>query len=333
MKPLREGHGPQPRVPPYRNGCAAGAALLLLFLLTGCGRYADFTLPPLSGGDPSLAFTFEEAPAPVFSALPKEALNPSVLRHSGKLFDVYSIYDGATWRTAIASLVVLSPDARTWEGSYIAANGSALGVKDQLWYWYEAGPRGAHRIGLARDFRKLPRPVLDHGPYRSWDERVVADPYVIHTSRYFYMYYLGQDRAEPPRQRLGVARSRDGIQWEKLRSNPILSPGGPGAFDEAGVGEPAVFEFGNSYWMLYTGRDAQENRRLGLARSSDGVNWRKLPVVFSGAHAWDSKVICDPSVLVENGAIHVWFGGGDVARPDENLHGQIGYAELRPVRK
>jgi len=70
---------------------------------------------------------------------------------------------------------------------------------------------------------------------------------------------------------------------------------------------------------------------MGLARSTDGVHWRKLAAVFSGAHEWDSKVICDPSVLVENGEIRVWFGGGDVASPDENLHGQIGYGTLHPV--
>jgi hypothetical protein len=42
-------------------------------------------------------------------------------------------------------------------------------------------------------------------------------------------------------------------------------------------------------------------------------------------------VICDPAVVVEGGEIRVWFGGGDAASPDENLHGQIGFAVLRPV--
>ena len=95
------------------------------------------------------------------------------------------------------------------------------------------------------------------------------------------MYYLGQDRAR--RQRLGVARSRDGVHWEKLRSNPVLELGGPGAFDENGLGEPAVWQSHGFYWMLYTGRDDRENRRLGLARSTDGVRWKKLPAVFAGA--------------------------------------------------
>ena len=44
--------------------------------------------------------------------------------------------------------------------------------------------------------------------------------------------------------------------------------------------------------------------------------------------AWNSKVICDPTVVVDGDVVKVWFGGGDVASPDENLHGQIGFATL-----
>jgi hypothetical protein len=81
--------------------------------------------------------------------------------------------------------------------------------------------------------------------------------------------------------------------------------------------------------MLFTGRDAQEVRRLGLARSRDGVNWTRSSEIFHGAQAWDSKVLCDPTVVVMNGRVRVWFGGGDVASPDQNLHGQIGMGEVR----
>ena len=171
--------------------------------------------------------------------------------------------------------------------------------------------------------------MLDPGPYGSWDECAVADPYVVRIEPYFYLFYLGQDRAR--RQRLGVARSTDGIRWEKLRANPVLELGDAGAFDENGLGEPAVWNSHGFYWMLYTGRDTAENRRLGLARSTDGVHWRKLRTVFSGNQPWDAKVVCDPTVEVAGGAIRVWFGGGDVASPDENLHGKIGLAILRPV--
>ena len=34
------------------------------------------------------------------------------------------------------------------------------------------------------------------------------------------------------------------------------------------------------------------------------------------------------AVVVDGEVVKVWFGGGDVASPDENLHGQIGFATL-----
>jgi predicted GH43/DUF377 family glycosyl hydrolase len=339
------------------SGAGLWAALLLL---SGCGRYADFRLPVLSGGDPNLTYTWEPHPGPVLGRGEgwdsHDALNPSVVRRAGplpdgrgsELFNLYSGFDGRTWRTGLATSddglrwqkqgMVLSPDPRTWEGSYWATNGTALFNGREFWHWYQAGPREVPRIGLARSadgrtWRKEPAPVLTPGPRGSWDERGVADPYFVYAGVrprfYFYLYYLGQDRAQ--RQRLGVARSLDGVHWEKLRSNPILELGDSDAFDENGLGEPAVWIAKGFYWMLYTGRDIHENRRLGLARSTDGVHWKKLPAVFAGAEAWDSKVMCDPSVIATDSEIRVWFGGGDVARPDENINGQIGFGILRPA--
>lgn len=331
---------------------AVGSGLIVLLSCSGCGRYADFTLPPVSGGDPDMRFTWVSRPG--LNLVPTEAweshdiLNPSVIRGTSTadaFLNFYSGFDGHTWRTGLATSeygyhwqkhgVILSPDAQTWEGSYIAANGSAMFYGGQFWYWYQSGPKGQPRIGLARSsdthaWRKDPQPVLDPGPYGSWDERGVADPYVIRMDPYFYLYYLGQDRAR--RQRLGLARSTDGLHWEKLRSNPILELGDSGTFDEAGVGEPAVFQFRGLYWLFYTGRDIHENRGILFARSSDGVHWDKIPShVFRGGDGWDSKVVCDPTVLVQGDTVWLWFGGGDVASPDENLHGQIGLAVLNLV--
>jgi predicted GH43/DUF377 family glycosyl hydrolase len=326
--------------------------LLVLVACSGCGRYADFTLPRVSGGNPGMKFAADPQPHP--NLVPTETweshdiLNPSVIRGTSTadgFLNFYSGFDGQTWRTGVATSedgyhwrkhgAILSPDPQTWEGSYIAANGSALLYSGRFWYWYQSGPKGEPRVGLARSsdtrtWRKEPSPVLDRGPYGSWDERGIADPYVIRIDPYFYLYYLGQDRAR--RQRLGLARSPDGLHWEKLRSNPILDLGDPGTFDEAGLGEPAVFQFHGWYWLLYTGRDVRENRGILFARSTDGVLWQRLPDhLFRGSDAWDSKVVCDPTVLVEGDAVRLWFGGGDVASPDENLHGQIGAAILRPL--
>lgn len=320
--------------------------LVLSIVLTGCDSAVHFRLPAAGGASASRLEFEREAAAPVlepgiageFDSV--DVLNPAVVRGpDGKYWNFYSGFDGKSWHTGLA---VSAEWGGPWtkmgrvlpaeEGGYIAANGSAMFDKSEFLYWYQAG-RVVPQIGLARSrdgkaFRKDSGPVLKAGPYRSWDERGVADPYVLRVGEFYYLYYTGLDRAQ--RQQLGMARSRDGVHWEKNAANPILELGSD-ALGEGGLGEPAVFAAGGVYWMLYTGRAWDEQRRIGLARSEDGVGWTRVPGwVFAGREAWDSKVVCDPAVeVMPDGLVRLWFGGGDVASPDERLHGRIGVATLR----
>ena len=303
----------------------------LILVLSGCAEHtASFSLPAPDAAPPLHYGIPQPSPnGPVLTTSDPlkelDILNPSVIRNAAGYENLYSVFDGTSWRTAKAT----SPDGLHWTkrgiilspsdpDHYIAANGSALESR----YWYQAN--------LTRpEIRLANETVLRPGPYRSWDELGVADPYVMKQSGTFYLYYTGLDRANV--QRLGVARSQDGVHWEKLVSNPILSPLGRDSIDEAGLGEPAVWQAGGKYWMLFTGRAWDEQRRIGLAESPDGVSWTRVNNwIFQGSEKWDSKVVCDPSVEVtEDGSIRLWFGGGDIARPDERLHGQIGYAFMK----
>lgn len=321
---------------------------LLLVVLNGCGRYSDFALPRLDPKPGAVSWSWQAHPDPVLARGATGAwdavdvLNPAIFRTGSSWSNLYSGYDGRTWQTGMAVSAdgvnwtrrgkALAPDPATWEGDYIAANGSAVAEGSRYLYWYQAGREP--RIGLATsadgaNWQKHGPPVMGPGPYGSWDERGVADPYVVRIEGTYYMYFLGQDRAR--RQRLGVAASPDGIQWTKLRTNPILELGEAGAFDETGLGEPAVWREQDSWWMLYTARDRREYRRLGLARSQDGVVWKRVTTapVISGTQPWNSAVICDPSVVSDTGGLRVWFGGGNRPEPAENLSGQIGYGVLR----
>lgn len=252
-------------------------------------------LPTVERQPATGTFVWEPRPEPVlgrgaggFDAV--DALNPSVVKQDGTYLNFYSGYDGKTWHTGLATSTdgvvwanqgrVLSPEG--WEGDYIAANGSALPVGTSFLYWYQAGR--TPRIALARssDGRTWSRhgsPVVDLGPRGSWDERGVADPYVVTTAA--SSISTTSARTAHCGNVSGVARSSDGVVWTKLRANPILDLGEYGAFDENGLGEPAVWYSNGSYWMLYTGRDRAENRRTGLARSQDGVHWTKLPTAAS----------------------------------------------------
>lgn len=326
-----------------RHGIAVGVSLLL----AACGSYDEFTLPAPGGAEAEIGLTWTARQEPVLErGAPGEwdsvdTLNPSVVRFRESYLNLYSGYDGETWRTGAATSddgitwtrlgPVLAPDPGTWEGDYIAANGSALVTGGTIRYWYQAGD--PPRIGLAtssdgRSWQKRQAPVLEPGPRGSWDEVGVADPYVIAAGGRLYMYFLGEDRAQ--RQRLGAAVSDDGVSWTRLRANPILGLGEYGSFDESGLGEPAVWASAGRYWMMYTGRDRREYRRLGFAVSTDGIAWDRLPAetVVAGNQPWNSKVLCDPTVEAVGGEIRVWFGGGNVAHPAENLNGQIGLATL-----
>ncbi len=305
---------------------------------------------------------FQRAPAPVLAPGAPGAwdsvdvLNPSLVFRDGRYIMLYSGFDGRVWRTGPASSKdgrhweklpgpVLEPSDSGWDSEYIAANGSVLLRNGKFYYWYQGGRTA--RIGLAtsedgRKWSKHQGPVLEPGPPGSWDSKAVADPYVLSCGDDLFLYYLGQDRSDT--QRLGVASSRDGIRWTKYPGNPVLGPGPAGSFDERGVGEPAVLPLSSGLAMFYTGRDAQEFRRIGLALSSDGVSWRKGKVALDVApqsrvatasrlgdpawmrRGWDSRVVADPHVLVAGETLSLWYGGGDVARPDENLHGHIGLA-------
>ncbi len=297
--------------------------ILLAVLSSSCGRYANFALPPPDAAGPKGPFHWEESAEPVLSRGDWDSgdvLNPSVIRYRGEYWNYYSGYDGATWNTGLAT----SSDGIHWtkQGKILgpdAGNGSALVVGDRILYWYQTG--SPVQIALDKGI------VLKTGPRGSWDEMGVADPYVIERNGELYLYYLGMDRAR--RQRLGVARSRDGVVWEKLIANPIMELGDSGTFDEIGLGEPAVWSSGGSYWMLYTGRARGERRRIGLAKSPDGIHWSREPLVIEGSSDWDRAVVCDPTVEVLPEGVRVWFGGGDVPRPDQGLHGQIGVGTLR----
>ena len=181
---------------------------------------------------------------------------------------------------------MLSPDPATWEGSYIAANGSALFVDGQFWYWYEAGPRSAAGIGWraradGASLAKRAAPVLEPGPCGAGTS--AASPTLRDPHRPVLLPVLPRPG---PRPRGSASASRvrtDGIHWEKLRTNPMLEIGEDGAFDEHGLGEPAVWQSHGFYWMLYTGRDRRGTPPPGpgavRAMASRG---RKLPAVFAG---------------------------------------------------
>src|SRR5688572_30984511 len=147
-------------------------------LLAACGRYEDFVLGASSSNPVRVSWQWRPDPNPLLSPAfgQEDVLNPSVA--NGRLF--YSAFVWNAWYTGVEGQLVMAPEG--WEGSYIAANGSVLYHGGKYLHWYHAAGPEIPKIGFARSpegrtWRKHPAPVLDVGPYLSWDERGVADPY------------------------------------------------------------------------------------------------------------------------------------------------------------
>jgi predicted GH43/DUF377 family glycosyl hydrolase len=70
---------------------------------------------------------------------------------------------------------------------------------------------------------KNSKPVITPGPSGSFDERVVASPYVLEEPVGFYsLYYMAQNR-EGTKWGIGLATSQDLVNWEKYEGSPVLA--------------------------------------------------------------------------------------------------------------
>ncbi len=113
---------------------------------------------------------------------------------------------------------------------------------------------------------------------------------------------------------IGQATGSDGMNW--AGASTVLMAGGPGSWDEGGVGEPTVARDPSGYWMWYVGVDsAGGNASIGLATSPDGVTWAKSlsnPVLSPRAGEWHSAGLGAPAAaILGDGRFVLWFSGSD----------------------
>ncbi len=97
----------------------------------------------------------------------------------------------------------------------------------------------------------------------------------------------------------------------KYTSNPVLSRGSSGDWDDDRVGNPSViFEHG-LYKMWYAGYDSSV-WKIGYATSSNGNTWTKYasnPILSGTSGEWDASGVYDPWVIKIGQTYHMWYAG------------------------
>ena len=129
---------------------------------------------------------------------------------------------------------------------------------------------------------------------------------------YFYTYEGYLSPGSPGRIGRATAAKPTG-PWT-VDSTPVLEPGGAGTWDEQRVDVPSVIRTDTGYVMYYGGSDAKNNLMIGMATSTDGINWTKYkdtspasdtrfaestPILRAGEKgSWDANLVHQPRVVL-----------------------------------
>jgi predicted GH43/DUF377 family glycosyl hydrolase len=130
------------------------------------------------------------------------------------------------------------------------------------------------------------QPVLTPGPTGTFDSHGVSHPFVLEVPQptgdgsELWMYYVGADGTQGANgvrvERIGLARSRDGLTWQRLPA-PVVDAGSAAEPDSSQAASPSVLRSGSGFHMWYGAYDGVH--RIAYATSPDGVGWTKHGVV------------------------------------------------------
>ncbi|NOQ97757.1 MAG: hypothetical protein GQ561_06295, partial [Calditrichae bacterium] len=189
--------------------------------------------------------------------------------------------DGISWTKHLTP--VLTPTAGTWDESTVEGP-MVLRENGQYKMWYigwKPNAIGGIGIGYAtspdginwtKDTQN--NPVMGAGT-AAWEEGGSGYCTVRPVPGGGYeMWYTGfnADSPIPSETNIGYASSPDGINWTKHPSNPVLTIGTPGQWDNPKIMLPKVVFLNLMYHMWYTGGQIPTGtRKIGWATSVDGI--------------------------------------------------------------
>ncbi|WP_134091150.1 family 43 glycosylhydrolase [Olivibacter sp. XZL3] len=108
-------------------------------------------------------------------------------------------------------------------------------------------------------------------PSLPWEKNCVEGASCLVKGDYLYMFYAGAYNNEP--QQIGVARSKDGITWERMSDKPFLSNGKPGSWNAAESGHPDIFkDREGNYWLFYQGNNTGDGKSWYLSNLK--LDWK-----------------------------------------------------------
>lgn len=220
---------------------------------------------------------------------------------------------------------VLSPQADWEAGGNI--NNTVVKIDNLYQHWF-TGIGSRFRIGMATSTdgvhwqKSNANPVLNIGAPGEFDSEHVYNPMVVYYDGLYWMWYAGNNGTS---WQIGLATSKDGIEWKKHSNNPVFKIGNPGQWDDKHITSPFVMRDGVVFKMWYRGESATLPGKgsTGYAESPDGVHWERYsgnPVFAPAPSGWDSRSLTIYPVIKRDGKYEGWYAGSD------GSISQLGYA-------
>lgn len=138
-----------------------------------------------------------------------------------------------------------------------------------------------------------------------YDYAGVSQCKIIFDNDKYRMYYVGlRDNGVG---NILYAESQDGIMWIRPQSQPVLTPGDSIAWDTRGVGPDAIIKDGNVFKLYYRGTNYAGVSHVGLATSSDGINFVKHPTPVLYSIQGSENNIGSHSLVKVNGVYYLYY--------------------------
>lgn len=224
---------------------------------------------------------------------------PEIIVNGGTYYLFYSINNTSTgadghigYATASAitgpytdhGSAILSPGASgSWDSLRVSE--PSVFYHDGTWYMAYMGEDTdfafgrSERVGIATASsptgpwtKAAANPLIDWGAGGEWDDSLTADPFIWYEDNRWWIWYSGGGNDDGSGSRpwsLGLAYSTSPTtSWTKHASNPIVSHGGAGTWEEKASWRGSVYRASDgTYHVIYGGL----NNGLGTAKGGNAV--------------------------------------------------------------
>lgn len=199
----------------------------------------------------------------------------------------------------------------------------ALVIKDKVHLFYQTyGNRENDAICHASsqngiDFvRNSTNPVFR--PEGAWTIGRAIDAEVFEFDGKYLLYFATRDTSMSIQMQgvagapLNTSFSRN--DWQQLTDHPILEP--QYSWEQKCVEGASIIKRDNFLYMFYAGAYNNQPQQIGVAKSSDGINWKKLsknPFLPNGKPGeWNSSESGHPHIFEDtDGRTYLFFQGND----------------------